>query len=109
MSITLASADAEAVHVRDKVSIVGIASGRTPRSRRMPARTAATVAESHGLGSSCARCAAARLPIVTGRNSRSASAARNARLERADGRLDVVEVELAEQPRWRAGGVVTQA
>ena len=57
-------------------------SGRTPRSRRMPARTAATAAESHGLGSSCARCAAAiaaaRLPIVTGRNSRSASAARNA-------------------------------
>jgi hypothetical protein len=55
-------------------------SGRTPRSRRMPARTAATAAESHGLGSSCARCAAAiaaaRLAIVTGRNSRSASAVR---------------------------------
>jgi hypothetical protein len=57
-------------------------SGRTPRSRRMPVRTAVTAAESHGLGSSCARCAAAiaaaRLAIVTGRNSRSASAARNA-------------------------------
>ncbi|HEX3975546.1 MAG TPA: hypothetical protein VHW96_04740 [Solirubrobacteraceae bacterium] len=48
----------------------------------MPDMTAATAPESPGFGWTCARCAAAiaeaRRAIVTGRNSRSASAARNA-------------------------------
>ena len=48
----------------------------------IPDITAATAPESHGLGWSWARCAAAiaaaRRPIVTGRKPRSASAARNA-------------------------------
>ncbi len=56
--------------------------GAVPSWRRIPDRTAATAPESHGLGWSWARCAAAiaaaRRAIVTGRNSRSASAARNA-------------------------------
>ena len=56
--------------------------GPTPRVRRIPARTAAIAGDSHGLGCPWARCAAAiaaaRLVIVTGCRSRSASAARNA-------------------------------
>jgi hypothetical protein len=56
--------------------------GAVPSWRRIPDRTAATAPESHGLGWSWARCAAAiaaaRRAIVTGRNSRSVSEARNA-------------------------------
>ena len=47
-----------------------------PTWRRIPDMTAATAPESHGLGWSCARCAAAiaaaRRAIVTGRKPRSA-------------------------------------
>ncbi len=61
---------------------VPLRSWSVPSWRRIPDITAATAPELHGLGWSCARCAAAiaaaRRATVTGRKPRSASAARNA-------------------------------